>query len=458
MTHDVKNCCERPRKVGARFTGRDFKPDEVLLASDLALDYAGKRDRWNGYDSSEHTALMSKYEAIDKERRVLKREKDAEAVKAEGEDAAAVKNESDKEEGDEEGFKEGTGYNNAPIQKMDPKTRTTVRNLRIREDTAKYLYNLDPDSAYYDPKTRSMRENPNPTEKPQEQLYAGDNFARAGGDVSKFADMQLYSWDAYDRGQEVHPQAAPSQAELLHREFKVKKDQLKEQQKRLLSARYGGDEVSAEAPPRALLLAQTEEYVEYSRSGQVIKGGERQTARSRWEEDVLINNHTAVWGSWWQDSQWGYSCCHLLIKNSYCTGEAGRKLAAGPLAMATATSEKKEVQQEEEEEEEPPKSLMEERLQQLKTKGKGKEEEEERKKEQQQQDRLALALADEDRRARASTEEELTALDAGSTAGRKRKYNSLSADSVDVTDEQMEAYHLKRVHMEDPMRDFIGKE
>ena len=38
----------------------------------------------------------------------------------------------------------------------------TVRNLRIREDTAKYLRNLNTDSAYYDPKTRSMRDNPNP--------------------------------------------------------------------------------------------------------------------------------------------------------------------------------------------------------------------------------------------------------------------------------------------------------
>lgn len=33
----------------------------------------------------------------------------------------------------------------------------SVRNLRIREDTAKYLRNLDPGSAFYDPKTRSMR-------------------------------------------------------------------------------------------------------------------------------------------------------------------------------------------------------------------------------------------------------------------------------------------------------------
>ncbi len=32
---------------------------------------------------------------------------------------------------------------------MDPKTRTNIRNLRIREDTAKYLRNLDPNSAEY---------------------------------------------------------------------------------------------------------------------------------------------------------------------------------------------------------------------------------------------------------------------------------------------------------------------
>lgn len=30
----------------------------------------------------------------------------------------------------------------------------SVRNLRIREDTAKYLLNLDVNSAHYDPKSR----------------------------------------------------------------------------------------------------------------------------------------------------------------------------------------------------------------------------------------------------------------------------------------------------------------
>lgn len=46
------------------------------------------------------------------------------------------------------------------------------------------------------------------------------------------------------------------------------------------------------APPRELLLAQTEDYVEYSRHGAVLKGLEKAVARSKYEEDVLINNHT----------------------------------------------------------------------------------------------------------------------------------------------------------------------
>ena len=70
-------------------------------------------------------------------------------------------------------------------QKFDPKTRTTVRNLRIREDTAKYLYNLDPNSAFYDPKTRSMRENPFKNIKdPSEQVIVYEDETWKKGKVS----------------------------------------------------------------------------------------------------------------------------------------------------------------------------------------------------------------------------------------------------------------------------------
>lgn len=36
-----------------------------------------------------------------------------------------------------------------------------------------------------------------------------------------------------------------------------------------------------------------------------------------------LNNHKSVWGSYWKSGQWGYACCHSLLKNSYCLGEAG---------------------------------------------------------------------------------------------------------------------------------------
>ena len=69
--------------------------------------------------------------------------------------------------------------------KFDPKTRTTVRNLRIREDTAKYLYNLDQNSAFYDPKTRSMRENPfkNSKDPTQWVCYVGGRGGMYEGHV-----------------------------------------------------------------------------------------------------------------------------------------------------------------------------------------------------------------------------------------------------------------------------------
>lgn len=71
--------------------------------------------------------------------------------------------------------------------------KTTVRNLRIREDRAKYLYNLDPNSAYYDPKTRAMRDNPLPDDNPEDLVFAGDNFIRLVRD-STWRDEAWHQW------------------------------------------------------------------------------------------------------------------------------------------------------------------------------------------------------------------------------------------------------------------------
>jgi len=71
-THALKDCVERPRKVGAKYSGKDIQPDEYV--HEMALDYDGKRDRWNGYDPKEHSRIIEYYERTDAERRARKTE------------------------------------------------------------------------------------------------------------------------------------------------------------------------------------------------------------------------------------------------------------------------------------------------------------------------------------------------------------------------------------------------
>jgi hypothetical protein len=150
----------------------------------------------------------------------------------------------------------------------------------------------------------------------------------------------MHAWEAYEKGQDIHLQAAPSQAEPLHREFKIKKEKLKAQTKEDIYEKYG-NAASEERPPMELLLGQTDRQVEYDRAGRIIKGQEKAVAKSKYEEDVYINNHTTVWGSWWKDGQWGYKCCRSFVRNSYCTGQAGIDAAEAVAESMRVNLEKK---------------------------------------------------------------------------------------------------------------------
>jgi hypothetical protein len=74
--------------------------------------------------------------------------------------------------------------------------------------------------------------------------------------------------------------------------------------------------------------------VEYSRTGHILKGQEKAKVQSKYEEDVYINNHTSVWGSWFDrdNGKWGFACCHSILSGSYCTGEAGKSATASSSA------------------------------------------------------------------------------------------------------------------------------
>ena len=184
----------------------------------------------------------------------------------------------------------------------------TVRNLRIREDTAKYLRNLDLQSAHYDPKKRSMRENPTPDDHPSDafvrgseggakssalQKFAGDNVNRGTGEAVGFERLASHASAAFDKGQEIHPQAGPSAAELLYKQFREKKSKLAEQTRSSILDTYGDASVKQPAP-EGLLLGQTEAYSSRPRRASAPRARATRGTKSRYEEDVLDQNHTRV--------------------------------------------------------------------------------------------------------------------------------------------------------------------
>ena len=100
-----------------------------------------------------------------------------------------------------------------------------------------------------------------------------------------FERLNSHAGEAFGQGQEIHVQAAPSQAELLYKRFKEKKEKLTKNTKRAVLEKYGN---AAEAGPlpEGLLMGQTESYVEYDRAGRVVardgaRDGEEQVRGGR---------------------------------------------------------------------------------------------------------------------------------------------------------------------------------
>ncbi|ORY36153.1 hypothetical protein BCR33DRAFT_759054 [Rhizoclosmatium globosum] len=491
MTHKTRDCLDRPRPAAktAKAIQKTISADEHVTTLNLGFD--AKRDRWNGYDPSEHSKIIKDWELVDQERKRLREEaaqKELSAAAAGGSSEAVVSGGATVEgqvgadaekkkllallEDEDEGEDDEDKYADAADQigqKLDTKSRTTVRNLRIREDTAKYLLNLDKNSAYYDPKTRSMRDNPNKDKDPNELQYAGDNFVRWTGDAPKMAQLQMFAWQGAgaatgQQASQIHLQANPTMGEILFREHERKKESVAEVKKDSVLARYGGEE-HLQAPPKELLLAQTEHYVEYSQTGKVIKGQERATIRSKYEEDVLFQNHTAIWGSYWNAGRWGYACCHAFVRSSYCTGQAGIEAAAASNKLMQDNVNNAQAHQEAA----AAKSLYETHLLKTAKELTSASAKEDKKKEKGgkgarlgegevviDNEKLKKALEREEARKRlaggAGSDDE------GGVAGKKRKKYNTVEDSVDVTEEDLEAYRMKRAGFEDPMAKYRDEE
>jgi pre-mRNA-processing factor SLU7 len=293
---------------------------------DVKLGWDAKRDRWNGYDAAEYLNVVKDFEELEKMKKDARGEVGQVSAAPTTTEEARYAEESD----------------------MGRQQSTATRNLRLREDTAKYLLNLDLDSAKYDPKSRMMVDAGASTDVAA-ALVAEENFMRSSGDAGEFEKAQKFAWESQERGDsnKIHLQANPTSGEYVRKKQLEEATKKKEAEKSYLLEMYGGGE-SQKPNPRKGAVVENERFVEYDETG-AVKGLPQKEEKSKYAEDVYIHNHTSVWGSWWKDFQWGYACCHSTVKNSYCTGEAGkdafRKAEQMGLEEEAEEAEKDEVEE-----------------------------------------------------------------------------------------------------------------
>lgn len=329
MTHKTKECLSRPRKQGAKWSGRDIQADEVV--EDVKLGWDAKRDRWNGYDVRQYDAVVKDYEEMEGLRK-----------------AAASKSPLPDDQA-EQPDPDGDHY--AEETDMGRNQPTSTRQLRLREDTAKYLLDLNLDSAKYDPKTRSMDTTVQSLNSSNPTDLASENFIRPShdprSDAAAFERAQRYAWQTQEKPitanaptpaaqistndqSKVHLEANPTASALAHKQSLTASTAAKAAQKSYLLAKYG-DLSTTTTTKKPLTATGSSAYTTYDpTTGAELDAATgkprlKPVAHSKYAEDIYPGNHTSVFGSWWREGRWGYRCCHSFVRNSYCTGEEGRR-------------------------------------------------------------------------------------------------------------------------------------
>jgi len=306
------------------------------------------------------------------------------------------------------------GARRAGFSKLEKRVRTTgggssgtVRNLRIREDTAKYLLNLDPSSAHYDPKSRSMREDPLPYKDASQKNFTGDNVVRRTGDYFEWERLAVHAYAAHDKGQDIHVQASPSQARPpasvpspasptfaarsgltgARRRRRRRCSGSSRLRRRCWWARawrawrrrtaarprpqtrprccWGRPRTmwsttraaaccaaTRARPVRATRRMCTRATTPRCAPRRLLAAkqcGKRRARAARAGVGVSLADAAPgaqVWGSWWADGRWGFACCHQTARNSYCTGAAGEAAAAEAAVQMAVNLEQRALQAE----------------------------------------------------------------------------------------------------------------
>ena len=235
LGHKKQDCLERPRAVGAKFSG-EFSVDGSDSPADIPpQSYESKRDHWGKFN--DFSGSFEEFDLLEKSGNSDKLEDFSRVAETTNTDVSAKQ------------------------------AVMNARNLRMREDTAKYLVDLDADASLYNPKSRSMAE------------IGCVEFVKAADEIIK----------------KIPGRNEISNPTLVEKMLKIKQveaERVKEEKKRKLQDVYG---VSLQLPENL---------------SNPISNDSRA--------------HSSVWGSFFDKNskKWGYFCCqeisrsNLVCKNS----------------------------------------------------------------------------------------------------------------------------------------------
>ncbi|EPY51654.1 splicing factor Slu7 [Schizosaccharomyces cryophilus OY26] len=225
MSHKLKDCMERPRKRGARWTGKDIQADEVIQEVDVSWD--AKRDRWNGFDASDYKKVIERYEKMDALQQMHNStERQTEGTDNFGKDTPSSTNKEESNGGADSGV--------------------TTPSLRMREDVVGYL-RTDNKGLQYEPKSRSMRDTTG--SHLLSDSTNGSGFIKAsGGDKEDFEKLQTFAWEAERSGNRVHVVANPTAGELEYRKNRQSKAVNQKQIEQSILEKYGDGTAKRKRP------------------------------------------------------------------------------------------------------------------------------------------------------------------------------------------------------------------
>ena len=112
-THTKRDCVERPRKVGAKYSSKNLKADEKVKKRRQGFN--AKRDNWEYYNPDNHTELVKEHELEKK-----------------------IKKELNIDKGNQE-YMEKQDDNTHYLDKDDDTRDKNYHSLRQREDIPAYL-------------------------------------------------------------------------------------------------------------------------------------------------------------------------------------------------------------------------------------------------------------------------------------------------------------------------------